>query len=249
MILNVVCMLYIIGLGLSDGDMSLNALEAMKRCDALYCELYTSHWMGDVDRLSKVIGKKIVILDREKVESDFLANEAKNKYVALLIPGDPLTATTHMQLIMDARKAGVQTEVIHAASIYTAVAESGLQLYKFGRATTLAMPKKNYFPESPYDVIADNQKLGLHTLVILDIPMTATKGIEVLMELEKRKKKDVIKGKLVACCRLGTKDSVIRYDSPETLIKDISLNILPSVLLIPGKLHFKEEEALELWMS
>jgi len=242
-------MLYLIGLGLSDGDVSLKALDAMKKCDAIYCELYTSHWMGDLNKLSKTIGKKIDVLERGKVESEFLITDAKNKNVALLIPGDPLTATTHMQLIMDAKKNNVQTEIIHASSIYTVIAESGLQLYKFGRATTLAMPQQNYFPESPYDVIAENRKMGLHTLVLLDIPTTARKGIEVLLELEDRKKKGIIRDDMIACCRLGSTQKVIRCGNADSLIKDKELDATPAVLLIPGKLHFAEEEALELWKN
>lgn len=240
-------MLYLVGLGLGGGDVSLNAIEAIKRCDAVYCETYTSRWDRDLTKLEKLTGKKLEILPREKVESDFLISESKKKAVALLVNGDPLTATTHMQLAMDAKENNVKYEVIHSSSIYTAVAETGLQLYKFGRSTTLAMPQPNFFPESPYDVISDNQKLGLHTLVLLDIPMAARKGIEVLMELEKKKKKGVITNKIVACCRLGAKDSVIKYGSPATLAKSDSLDLLPSVIIIPGKLHFKEEEALELW--
>lgn len=244
-------MLYLIGLGLSEGDISLKAAEAMKKCDALYCELYTSYWEGNLDKLSKTIGKKIAVLEREKVESDFLVNEVKKKAVALLVPGDPLSATTHMQLVMDAKENGIETEIIHAASIYTAVAESGLQLYKFGRSTTLAMPEKNFFPESPYDIIADNLKLGFHTLVLLDIPMTAKKGIEVLLELEKKKKKGMLKkdSRIIACCKLGGNERVIKYGTADALLKDSNLDTTPAVLLVPGKLHFKEEEALSLWKS
>jgi len=240
-------MLYLIGLGLADGDVSLKAIETIKKCDLVYCETYTSQWNGDLDRLGNTIGKKIEILPREKVESDFLITEAKKKNIGLLVIGDPLTATTHMQLVMDAKENNVSAEVIHAPSIYTAIAETGLQLYKFGRSTTLVMPQNNFFPESPYDLIVENQKIGLHTLVLLDIPMTAIKGIGVLLEMENRKKKGAIND-VIACCRLGTKNSVIAYGRPETLMHDTSLDILPSVLIIPGKLHFKEEEALKLWI-
>ncbi|MBI2075953.1 MAG: diphthine synthase [Candidatus Aenigmarchaeota archaeon] len=240
-------MLCLIGLGLGEGDMPMKALEALKKCDSIYAEFYTSVWQGDIDRLGKDIGKRIEILPREKVESDFLINEAKNKDVALLVAGDPLTATTHMQILIDARQNKIKTEVIHASSIYTAIGETGLQLYKFGRATTLAMPEKNYFPESPYDIIAENKKSGLHTLVLLDIPMTAKQGMEVLLELEKRKKKGIIGDKIVACCRLGSKDKSIKYGDINALINDKDLGPIPAVLLIPGMLNFKEEEALELW--
>ncbi len=238
-------MLYLIGLGLAEGDISLKAVEALKKCASVYAELYTSDWQGDMNKLGNLIGKKIEDVPREKVESDFLVNEAKNKSVALLIPGDPLTATTHMQLVMDAKSAGIETEIVHASSIYTAVAETGLQLYKFGRSTTLPVPQKNFFPESPYDVISENRTMGLHTLVLLDIPMDAKNGIEVLMELEKRKGKGILNGKIVACSHLGNKDGVIKYaDASDLLESDLGS---PAVIIIPGKLNFKEEEALELW--
>ncbi len=238
-------MLYLIGIGLAEGDVSLKALGALKRCDAAYCEFYTSHWMGDVDKLGKLAGKKIEMLRRERVESEFLINEAKKKSVALLVPGDPLTATTHMQLLLDAKKALVDTEVIHSSSIYTAIAETGLQLYKFGRATTLAMPQKNFFPESPYGVIAENKKMGLHTLVLLDIPMDAGKGAEVLIELEKRKGEGIAVGRVIACSKLGDKDRTIKYCDISDLLN--ARMDSPAVIVVPGKLNFKEEEALELW--
>lgn len=240
-------MLYLVGLGLSNGDVSLNAMNAMKKCDSVYAEFYTSSWLGDVERLGKDIGKKIEVLPREKVESDFLVDEAKEKSVALLVGGDPLTATTHIQLLMDAKNNGVKTEIIHAPSIYTAIAETGLQLYKFGRATTLVAPEKNFFPESPYDIIDGNRKAGLHSLVLLDIPMTARKGAEVLMGLEKMKKKGAIEEKIVACCMLGTGNKIIKYGTVDGLAKDKELDVTPAVLLVPGKLNFKEEEVLELW--
>ncbi len=240
-------MLYLIGLGLSGGDVSLNAMNAMKKCDSVYAEFYTSNWLGDTNKLGESIGRKIEVLPREKVESDFLVSESKRKDIALLVGGDPLTATTHIQLLMDAKNNGVKTEIIHAPSIYTAIAETGLQLYKFGRATTLVAPEKNFFPESPYGIIVDNQKLGLHTLVLLDIPMTAKKGVEVLTELEKRNKKGSIEEKIVACCRLGTGNKIIKYGTVDGLAKDKELDVTPAVLLVPGKLNFKEEEVLELW--
>lgn len=240
-------MFYLIGLGLDEGDVSLKAVEALKKCAAVYAELYTSKWQGDLTKLGSMTGKKIETLPREKVESDFLVSEAKNKSVALLISGDPLTATTHIQLLMDAKNNGVKAEIIHAPSIYTAIAETGLQLYKFGRATTLVAPEKNFFPESPYDIINDNRKAGLHSLVLLDIPMTARKGAEVLLGLEKMKKKGAVKERIVACCRLGTGNKIIKYGTVDGLAKDKELDVIPAVLLVPGKLNFKEEEALELW--
>jgi diphthine synthase len=105
------------------------------------------------------------------------------------------------------------------------------------------LPERNFFPESPYDIIAGNKKMGLHTLVLLDIPMTPRQGIELLLELEKRRKRGILSEGIVVCSCLGTKNMKIAYGRVEAL-KDIT--DMPSVIIIPGKLHFKEEEALEL---
>ena len=182
-----------------------------------------------------------------------MISEAGKKPVALLVPGDPLAATTHFELAFEARTKGVGCEIIHAASVYTAVAETGLQLYKFGRTTTIAYTEKNFSPASPYDVIAMNRNAGLHTLVLLDVKekkqMTAAEGIEALLRIEGSKKKNLITGKtkLVACCRLGSSDSRIRFAAASEIMGDESLKKTPAALVFPGELNFKEEEALGLW--
>ena len=64
-------MLYLISLGLCDEkDMSLKALETAKKCEALYIELYTTKLETTVEKLSKLIGKKIVLLDSCGMEED-----------------------------------------------------------------------------------------------------------------------------------------------------------------------------------
>lgn len=236
-------MLYLIGLGINDEqDLSLKAVEALKKCDEIYCELYTGHWQGDLKKLEKIVGKEIIMLKRERVESDFLLEKSKGKNVALLVSGDPLTATTHIELLKK------DVEIIHASSIFTAVAETGLQLYKFGRATTLPKPEAGFKPTSPYDVIEENYQHGLHTLVLLDTDgegMSVKEGLEVLKELEEKKEKDIIKdNKILACSSLGG-DRMIKYDSAENLMNTDFTK--PAVIIIPGKLNFKEEEALKLW--
>lgn len=239
-------MLYLIGLGLWDeNDISLRALDAIKQCDGVYVEFYTNKWLGNLENLEMVTGKKIAILKRNQVEDEFLTEEAKQKTIALLVPGDPLVATTHIQLLIDAKNKGVKAEVIHASSIYTSVAETGLQLYKFGRTTTLAFIEKSFKPSSPFEVIMENRKAGLHTLVLLDVKdssyMTVYDGIEVLEELGLDKET-----KIIACCQLGGNQR-IRYGMMNSLAKDKSLEGTPAVIIVPGRLHFKEEEALRMY--
>jgi len=231
-------MLYLIGLGLNDEkDLSLKAVESLKKCGAVYAEFYTNVWNGNIKKLEREIGKKIIILEREKVESVFLVKDAKEKNVALLVPGDPLSATTHTELIIEAKKNKVRHVIIHSSSIYTAVAECGLHLYKFGRTTTLVKPGKKFDPESPYVIIKENRKAGLHTLVLLDIGMTIEEGLALL------EKHNCInpENKIIGCSQLGSQKQQIKYGPAKTL----SSARIPATLIIPGKLNFKEEEFLE----
>ncbi|MFH0949433.1 MAG: diphthine synthase [Candidatus Aenigmatarchaeota archaeon] len=238
-------MFYLIGIGFNEDDISAKATAAMKNCDAIYAEFYTNKWHGD---LNKLTGKKIEIIDREKTESDFLVNEAEGKTVALLVSGDPLAATTHMELFIEAKKRNITVKIIHAPSVYTAIAETGLQLYKFGRVTTLVKPEKGFEPVSPYDVIVQNKSSGLHTLVLLDIGMTAKDGINLLLNMEKKKKRGIFLDDtmIVSCCCLGTDEQEIKYGSVSLLLSTVSEKT-PAALVVPGQLHFKEEEALEMW--
>jgi diphthine synthase len=235
-------MLYLVGLGIGDEkDLSLRSIEVLKKCDRIYCELFTNNWAGDLKKLEKTIGKKITLLKREEVESDLLIKEAKNRRVALLVPGDPLAATTHMELMIEAKKQNMPVEIVHSSSVYTAVAECGLQLYKFGRTTTLPKMQEKFHPSSPIEIIKDNKKSGLHTLILLDIGMSAKEGLGILAEKFSQEN-------VVACCNLGSKNKTIKYGKVSDLVKDKELDKSPAVLIVPGKLHFKEEEALQLWI-
>jgi diphthine synthase len=133
--------MYLIGLGLSIKDVTAKGLEAIKKCDKVYADAYTSILVdGTIEELCKFLHVRVEPLQREKIESnDELIKEAKEKNIALLVIGDPLTATTHMQLILDMEKQGIKTEIIHGVSAFTSVAEIGIQLYKLGRNSV------NYF--------------------------------------------------------------------------------------------------------
>jgi diphthine synthase len=241
-------MLYLIGLGLNDEkDLSLNAIETLKKCDKVCMEMYTNVWHGSMKKLEKLIGKKIIVLERGAVENNSILDE-KSKKIALLIPGDPLSATTHVELVMEARRRGVRISIVHSASIYTAIAETGLQLYKFGRSTTLVTPRKNFNPSSPYEVIAENKKRGLHTLVLLDVNREEKRYMKIKDAIENMIKFSFDPGeKIIACCRLGSSRGVIKYGPMEKLMKDKELDAVPAAIIVPGELNFKEEEALELW--
>jgi len=240
-------MLYLVGLGIWDEkDLSLRSIEACKKSKEVYMELYTARWRGSLKNLEKITGKKIKILERPDLEEKSLSliEKAKTKDIAILFPGDPLSATTHLSLVSEAKESRIPVKVIHSSSIFTAVAECGLSLYNFGKIVSIPTPQKNFQPSSFADSILENKKLGLHTLVLLDINMPAAQGIDILLGIEKYSKKKIISDhKIIACSCLGSDKQKILYRSAgELLTSDFGP---PSVLIVPGKMHFTEKEFLE----
>lgn len=257
-------MLYLISLGLHDEkDMSIKAIEAAVKCDKLYAEFYTTKMDTSTGKISKLIEKvtgvkkTVVELKRSDLEenSDKILKEAENMNVGIFVGGDVLVATTHLSLLIDAKKKGINVEIVHGSSIYSAIAETGLHIYKFGKTTTLAFPEKNYKPTSCYDTILSNKNTGLHTLVLLDVKkerekyMSINEALKILLEIESEKKCNIIKPetKVVAACKLGSKEKIIKYGTIDKLMKDNSLREkVPAVIVIPGELYFTEEEFLEM---
>lgn len=231
-------MLYIIGIGLWDEkDISLRALEELEKCRKVYMETYTNNWQGSISNLESIISHDIIILTREEAEKASIVDEARDEDVAILVPGDPLSATTHFQLAIECRQKGVKYMIIHSSSILTAIGEAGLQLYKFGRATTL-VHRNDFSPLSPLEILEKNLANGFHTLVLLDIGMTAKDAMEIL--------RLVIERKVIVCACLGSEKQKIKYGFMEDLLtEDFGT---PCVVIVPGSLNFKEEEALELWI-
>ena len=242
-------MLYLISLGLSDEkDISLRALETARKCGKLYVEFYTTGIRTDTRRLSEFIGKDVVEIKRADLEenSSKIILQAKTMDIGILVGGDALSATTHISVLLDAKKLGIKTKVIHGSSIFSAVDETGLQLYKFGAVATLVRPSGKHFPDSFYDVALKNKKIGLHSLILLDIGMSVKEGLEILLKIEKNKGGDVFRKdtKLVACSRLGSDEQKIKYNTIENLVVD-ELAEFPAIIVLPGELHFLEEEYLE----
>jgi diphthine synthase len=244
-----------VGLGLYDEkDISLKGLDEIKNCDKIYAEFYTAKLVGtDIKKIERTIGKPVEVLSRDETEKgDKILDSAKNKKVVFLTCGDPMTATTHVDLRLRAANNGIGTKVIHGSSIATAVPGLlGLQNYKFGRTTTLAFPEKNYFPTSPYEVIRDNRKMGLHTLVLLDIQaeknrfMTADEGLELLLEMEKKKGEHVLSEDSVVCvvARAGSDNPMVAANSI-AFLKKMDFGSPLHTIVVPGNLHFMEIEAL-----
>ncbi|MFB6204847.1 MAG: diphthine synthase [Candidatus Nanohaloarchaea archaeon] len=175
-------MLHIIGLGLDEDEITLRGMKALESADIAYAEFYTNTQTIDLERLEERSGTEIKKLERDKVErEDRIMESAMERETAFLVSGDPLTATTHFDIKHRAEESGVETEVIHAPSIFTSIAETGLSIYRFGRTVTLPRDSK---PESITEYIQKNDSIGLHTLVLLDIDYRAEKAAEKLVEMD-----------------------------------------------------------------
>lgn len=248
-------MLTFVGLGLWDEkDVSLRGLEAVRAADEVYAEWYTAHLGGaSPERLVAFYGRPITFLDRDPLErGEALLEAARTKHVVLLAVGDSMTATTHVDLRVRAAALGIPTRVVHGASIATAVAGLlGLMSYKFGRATTIVFPDGNYFPTSPYDVLRDNRERGLHTLTLLDLRaaegryMTASEGAALLLRMEDERKEGVFtpESEVYAIARAGSPEPGV-WRGTLAAMSHADLGAPLHTLVVPGKLHFVEEEAV-----
>lgn len=103
------------------------------------------------------------------MEADDILKDADKIDVSFLVVGDPTAATTHTDLLIRAQAKGIETQVIHNASIMTALGSTGLQLYNFGQTLSLVFYTDMWKPGSWYDRLEENLKLGMHTCMLLDI--------------------------------------------------------------------------------
>jgi diphthine synthase len=242
-----------VGLGLFDKeDVSIKGLDLIRNSDEVFLECYTSHLMGTTrEELEKYYGKPVHPLSREDVEQhpEEILNCASQGNAVFLCAGDPMVSTTHADLRIRAGRLGIQTEIIHAASIAGAVCGlSGLQNYRFGKACSVPFPQKNWSPTSPIDVIAQNLKCNLHTLVYLDIRddryMTVNEAVEILQTLAQ--KKELAIPLYVGIARAGSGTPIVRAGSASEISAQ-QFGPPLHIVIVPAELHDMEREYLEMF--
>jgi len=155
-------------------SMTEEAIVAAKSADFRYYEAYTAIWpIEELERLTSRIGPIEKVMRPEVEQPEEILNLAKDNSVAVLIVGDPLQATTHVDLQLQAMEKGIECQIIHGISITNIVTGAvGLSNYKFGRQTTLTYPYANWIATSPLEVLAINRIVGQHTLALLDLDPT-----------------------------------------------------------------------------
>lgn len=246
--------LHIIGLGLGDENgLTLSQIGILKKCSKVFLEDYTNVIHINEKNFEKITGKRIKKVGRDFVEdSEKLVSSAKNEEIALLVSGDPLSATTHIEFLLEGKKQNVEVKVYSNASALTAVGLAGLSLYKFGATASIPNPEENFRPESFYEIFEKNRRVGLHTLFLIDPnekngkKLSFKEALEWLKEIDSKKLINP-KTKIIACSNLGREKQKIQVGSFEEIRRQEFEH--PLCFIIPGELNFKEEEALKIYST
>ncbi|MCI4433069.1 MAG: diphthine synthase [Nitrosopumilus sp.] len=248
-------MLWFVGLGISGArSISIEAQEVLSKADIVYLEQFTSPiGKSDLLKIKKMIkgefrqGKRWLVEDGTEI-----LKNAKTKKIVLLAYGDPYIATTHIELRTRAIQEKIKTHSIHAASSLTSmIGECGLHFYKVGRIATIMSEMKSL--TTPYYVIYKNIIEGNHTVLLLeynqdkDFFLDPKEALLGLIETEKGQKRNVIDLSTYAiiASRIGFKDQSIISGKISSLEK-IDFGKPPHTIIITGRLHFTESDALKI---
>lgn len=247
-------MLFLIGTGLSYDDISSKAVDACSGCEVYY-ESYTSFMSKEkLDFIRSKIKKDIKELYRSDLEEGIssIVAMAKRADIAILVGGDPLIATTHKTIMIEAKKNGVATKIIHSASIVpAAIGESGLDFYRFGQVCTIPKWSEKYKPVSFYEIIERNVSNNLHTIVLLDFDhkegrsLDCADAINTLKIAEGKYQKKIITDDtaiiIMHNLSLSGEQKII---SKVGLAGKISFNSGPTLIIIPSKMSDIEKEVV-----
>ena len=248
-------MLRLIGLGIHGfRGISVDALIAIQDSQHIFFDTYTSI----TDEMSVIALKEkfssVVFADRDMLEnSSRIIELSENENVSVIVVGDPLSATTHNQLRLEAVRKGIKVEIFPASTIVTyAPSIAGLYLYRMGPPVSLPFTDSKFFPASVYRKIRKNLDSDLHTLLLLDLKegktMPLPTACDTLKEMEAREKGDILgKTEIIAVCSAGMDGESVfigKIDDFATL-GDRS----PCCLIIPSSLSDTEKEFVEAFTT
>lgn len=233
--------LHIIGLGLkNEQSVTKEGHDLIQTADVIYLETYTSILTNaSKEDLEQYYGKEIIPANRELVESgEEILENAAEKNVALLVVGDPFSATTHIDIYNRAKEKGIEANIVNNVSILNAIGIVGLELYKYGKITSVPFDNENV--TTPYDVFKMNKCNGLHTLFLLDLHPEENK----FMSCKQAADYLIAKGldpeeTVISCAQIGGSAPIIKVSKAQEVEQT---NVFPQCLIIPGELHFVEEE-------
>lgn len=241
-------MLSFVGLGLYDEQsITVRGQSVLRDVDRVFAEQYTSYLAGaTIEVIEATHDIDIEVRARAGVEQtpDPILSAASDAHVAFLVGGDPMVSTTHVDLRLRAAERGIETKIIHGTTAQTAASSlTGLQNYRFGKATTLPFPDTHDgVPASVRETIQANRDRDLHTLVYLDIDANADRYMtgDTAAKVLARHFETI--GVVVA--RAGSEEPLVRA-GPLSSLAEATFGPPLHLLVIPGSLHAMERDALE----
>ena len=251
-------MLWFIGLGVSGiKSIPLEAVEVLSKADFVFLEQFTSPIKkSDLEKIKKMTPGEFKLTKRWQIEDgNEILKAAKRKKVVLLSYGDPYIATTHIELRTRAIQEKIKTYSIHASSSLTSmIGECGLHFYKVGRIATIMSDMKSM--TTPYYVIYKNIIEGNHTVLLLEYNqdqnffLNPKDAFSRLIDTEQGQKRKVIESSTYAIVtsRIGFKDQSIISGKISNLLRR-EFGEPPHSIIITGKLHFTESDALKILVN
>ncbi len=246
-------MLWFVGLGISaPGSIPAEASGILSAADVVYVEQFTSPVAAaDLEQIGEAAGGRLRLAKRWMVEDgkEILGN-ARDKNVVLLSYGDPYVATTHAELRTRAARENIETRSVHASSSLTAaVGECGLHFYKIGRIATVMGDPKSL--ATPYYIVYRNAVEGNHTVLLLEYDqdggffLDPKDALGALVRAEEGQGRGVVGPSTfaVVASRIGSGDQAVTCGLVSSL-EGADLGRPPHTLIIPGRLHFTEADAL-----
>ncbi len=252
-------MLVLAGAGLHPGLVTVEVEGLVRGADRVYVDTYTMPGSGWLLEWARRLNSNVVEASRDTLESGAhrVIREAARGLVVVLVPGDPLIATTHIALLEEASRLGVEWRVVPGVSgVVASKTLSGLQYYRFGRTVTVPGPWRGVRAFSVVVGVYGNLCVGLHTLVLLDLSedggqLSPASAARQLMDLEGELCREhgvdtLLPGLLVAVVERagmpGARVTWARLGSLESLGEDWAA---PSSMVVPGYIHPTEADALE----
>ena len=248
-------MLWFVGLGISGTkSIPIEVVKIIQDADIVYLEVFTSPISQMYEEeIKNMVNGSFKIAKRWLVEDgQEILKASKNTTVVLLSYGDPYMATTHIELRTRAELENIETKTVHSASIITSmIGEAGLQFYKVGRVVTIMNEKKSTI--TPYTVINKNLTQGLHSIILLEYNhdkkyfLDPKNAISNLLDIEKEQKKSILSDDTFAiiASRIGFETQKIISGKFSNLLK-VDFGEPPHSIIIPGKLHFTESDAINV---
>ena len=248
-------MLWFVGLGVSGPDSIPKEVgKIIQKADLVYLESFTSPiYKEHEEEVKNLVNGNFKIAKRWLVEDgQEILKAAKNSTVILLSYGDPYIATTHIELRTRAKLENIETKTAHSASAITSmIGEVGLQFYKVGRIVTIMSEKKSI--TTPYKIIFKNLIEGIHSVILLEYNqdenffLDPKDAILSLLDAEKEQKRNVVNENTfaVVVSRIGLKTQKITSGKFTNLLKT-NFGEPPHSIIITGKLHFTESDAISV---